>query len=124
VRRIRVHDWNERIINAGRCGRQVFFATASLIATWLRARPWPQICLDLVRAPSVNTLRGELSLMNSAPRGVNMSYSTTVAPAIPAGGVTAFGYGREDAPSGLDDFLETQSLFLGPDRASEKGDAR
>jgi hypothetical protein len=53
-----------------------------------------------------------------------MSYSVLVDPAIPAGGVTASGYGREDAPGGPDDFLETQSLFLGPDRASERGGAR
>jgi len=45
-------------------------------------------------------------------------------PAYPAGGATAFRYGREDAPDGPDDFLETQSLFLGPDRSSERGDAR
>jgi hypothetical protein len=45
-------------------------------------------------------------------------------PSIPAGGVTASGYGREDGPGGPDDFLETQSLFLGPDRASERCDAR
>ena len=53
-----------------------------------------------------------------------MSYSAMVERAIPAGGVTASGYGREDAPTGPDDFLETQSLFLGPDRASERWDAR
>jgi hypothetical protein len=54
-----------------------------------------------------------------------MSYSAMVDPAIPAGGHTASGYGREDAPGGPDDFLETQqSLFLGPDRASERCDAR
>ena len=53
-----------------------------------------------------------------------MSYSAMVEHAIPAGGATASGYGREDAPTGLDDFLDTQSLFLGPDRASERWDAR
>ena len=53
-----------------------------------------------------------------------MSYGAMVDPAIPAVGVTASGYGREGAPTGPDDFLETQSLFLGPDRASERWDAR
>ena len=53
-----------------------------------------------------------------------MSDSATVDPAIPAGGLTASEYGREDAPTGPDDFLGTQSLFLGPDRASERWDAR
>jgi hypothetical protein len=53
-----------------------------------------------------------------------MSYSAMVDPAIPAGGVTGSGYECEDAPSGPDDFLETQSLFLGPDRGSERGDAQ
>ena len=52
-----------------------------------------------------------------------MSYSAMVDPAIPAGGVMASGYGREDAPGGPEDFLETQSPFLGPDRASERCDA-
>ena len=56
--------------------------------------------------------------------GVNMNYSAFVDPAIPAGGVTASGYGPEDAPGGPDDFLGTQSLFLGPDRASERCNAR
>jgi hypothetical protein len=39
-----------------------------------------------------------------------MSYSVMVDPVIPAGGP--------------DDFLETPSLFLGPDRASEGCDPR
>ena len=30
--------------------------------------PWPQICPDLARTPSVNTLCGELSLMNIRDR--------------------------------------------------------
>jgi hypothetical protein len=42
---------------------------------------------------------------------VNMSYSALVDPAIPANG-------------GPDDFLERQSLFLVPDQASERCDAR
>ena len=53
-----------------------------------------------------------------------MSYSAMVEHAIPAGGVAASGYGGEDARTGPDDFLETQSLALGPDRASERWDAR
>jgi hypothetical protein len=53
-----------------------------------------------------------------------MSDSATVDPAIPAGGLTASEYGREDALGGPEDFLETQSLFLGPHRGSERCDAR
>jgi hypothetical protein len=53
-----------------------------------------------------------------------MKYSAMVDPAIPTGGVTASGYGREDVPGGPEDFLETQSFFLGHDRASERCDAR
>jgi hypothetical protein len=52
------------------------------------------------------------------------SHGTLVDPAYPDGGATAFGYGREEALDGPDDFLESPSLFLGPDRASERGDAR
>jgi hypothetical protein len=33
VRRIRIHDWNEQIVNAGRWTRQVLFAAASVVAT-------------------------------------------------------------------------------------------
>jgi hypothetical protein len=56
--------------------------------------------------------------------GVNMNYSAMADPAIPAGGFKASGYGRENAPGGPDDFLETQSFFLGPDLASQNCDAR
>ena len=44
--------------------------------------------------------------------------------AIPAGGVTASGYRRDDAPGGPDNYLETQSLGLSPGRGSGSCDAR
>jgi hypothetical protein len=53
-----------------------------------------------------------------------MSYSALIDPASPASGVTASGYGREDAPGGPDDFPETQSLVLGPAGVSERCEAR
>ena len=47
----------------------------------------------------------------------------TIETAIRKAGGLSF-YGREDAPGGPDDFVETQWLLLGPDRASERWDAR
>jgi hypothetical protein len=40
-------------------------------------------------------------------------------PAIPANGFKPPGYGHENAPGGPDDFLETQSFFLGFGLASQ-----
>jgi hypothetical protein len=45
-----------------------------------------------------------------------MNYSTMAEPAIGGGGWNAV--------SGPDDFLETESTFLGRDLASENGEAR
>jgi hypothetical protein len=53
-----------------------------------------------------------------------MNYSVMADPPVPAGAFKASRYGRENAPGGPDDFLETQSFFLGPDLASQNCDAR
>ena len=53
-----------------------------------------------------------------------MNYGAMAAPPIPAGGFKASGYGRENAPGGSEDFLETQSFFLGPELPSQNCDAR
>jgi hypothetical protein len=52
-----------------------------------------------------------------------MSYSAVGSPAIPLDGLKGTGYGRENAPGGPGDSLETQSLVFGLDLASDNGDA-
>jgi hypothetical protein len=56
--------------------------------------------------------------------GVTMNYSTMTEPAIGAGGFNASRYAYENAPGCPDDFLETESIFLGRDLVSKNGDAR
>ena len=54
---------------------------------------------------------------------LKMDYSAMVDPVIPTAGFNASWSGRDNT-GGQDDFLKPQSVFLGPDRASDARGAR